>query len=222
MANKYYAVRRGKVPGIYESWAACKANVDGYPCAQYKSFKNFEEAREYLGNEGIDPKKPIFALDPKSNRSLNPSKSKIKNEMSYTDKTLVAYVDGSFNKQANVYGSGIVLIAKDSVKKFSVVGQDEVMLQMWNVAGEVEAAMFAIQYAAQHNFDKIILYYDYIGISGWASGWQANKLGSQRYKDFIQKYRNKIAIEFRKVKAHSGNVYNDIADELAKKACGLA
>ena len=32
---------------------------------------------------------------------------------------------------------------------------------------------------------------------------------------------NKIKIKFRKVKAHSGVTYNDKADELAKKACGL-
>ena len=39
MASKYYAVKKGKVPGIYFNWNDCKAMVDGYPGAVYKSFK---------------------------------------------------------------------------------------------------------------------------------------------------------------------------------------
>ena len=32
MAKKnYYAVKQGKVPGIYRTWDACKAQVHGYP-----------------------------------------------------------------------------------------------------------------------------------------------------------------------------------------------
>ena len=44
MASKYYAVKKGKVPGIYLNWNDCKAMVDGYPGAVYKSFKTIEEA----------------------------------------------------------------------------------------------------------------------------------------------------------------------------------
>ena len=29
MAKKYYAVRVGKVPGIYQTWDECKKNVHG-------------------------------------------------------------------------------------------------------------------------------------------------------------------------------------------------
>ena len=38
MANKYYAVKVGKTPGIYQTWDECKANVDGFSGALYKSF----------------------------------------------------------------------------------------------------------------------------------------------------------------------------------------
>lgn len=50
-AKKVYAVRRGKVIGILDSWDACKEAVDGYPGAEYKGFKTLEEARAYM--EGI-------------------------------------------------------------------------------------------------------------------------------------------------------------------------
>lgn len=50
-AKKVYAVRRGKVIGILDSWDACREAVDGYPGAEYKGFKTLEEARAYM--EGI-------------------------------------------------------------------------------------------------------------------------------------------------------------------------
>jgi ribonuclease HI len=37
---KYYVVWKGRVPGIYTSWAECEAQVKGYPDAQYKSFEH--------------------------------------------------------------------------------------------------------------------------------------------------------------------------------------
>ena len=44
MPGKYYAVKKGRKPGVYQSWAECKAMVDGFPGAVYKSFKTREEA----------------------------------------------------------------------------------------------------------------------------------------------------------------------------------
>lgn len=38
--QKLYVVWKGKVPGIYTSWEACKKQIDGFPEAVYKSFKD--------------------------------------------------------------------------------------------------------------------------------------------------------------------------------------
>ena len=46
--KKYYAVRVGKKPGIYETWEQCKEQVDGVSGAQYKSFSTLPEAETYL------------------------------------------------------------------------------------------------------------------------------------------------------------------------------
>ena len=53
MAKKYYAVRVGKVPGIYQTWDECKKNVHGFPAAEYKSFPSEEEAKAYMGREAV-------------------------------------------------------------------------------------------------------------------------------------------------------------------------
>lgn len=44
--NKFYVVWHGRQPGIYESWNACKQQVEGFKCAKYKSFKSLVEAEK--------------------------------------------------------------------------------------------------------------------------------------------------------------------------------
>ena len=46
--NKYYAVRKGRVPGIYRTWSECQKQVTGYPGAVFKGFVTEEEAQSFL------------------------------------------------------------------------------------------------------------------------------------------------------------------------------
>lgn len=47
--KKFYVVWRGFKPGIYNTWEECKKQVIGFDGAQYKSFKDKEEAEQALG-----------------------------------------------------------------------------------------------------------------------------------------------------------------------------
>jgi viroplasmin and RNaseH domain-containing protein len=40
----YYAVARGRVPGIYFNWTDCKQQVDKFPDCRYKKFDTVQEA----------------------------------------------------------------------------------------------------------------------------------------------------------------------------------
>jgi len=55
MRNKFYVVKQGRQPGIYETWAECHQQVNGYPHAVYKSFLSSEEARNYFYNVASEP-----------------------------------------------------------------------------------------------------------------------------------------------------------------------
>jgi ribonuclease HI len=44
--KKYYVVWKGKSPGIYDNWEACRQQVDGFPGAKYKSFESMDEAKQ--------------------------------------------------------------------------------------------------------------------------------------------------------------------------------
>lgn len=45
---KYYAVAKGRIPGIYSSWAECKQQVYRFSGEKFKSFENLREAENYM------------------------------------------------------------------------------------------------------------------------------------------------------------------------------
>ena len=47
---KYYAVKKGKVPGVYTTWSECESNVKGFAGAEYKSFSTEDEANAYISS----------------------------------------------------------------------------------------------------------------------------------------------------------------------------
>ncbi|MCB1600639.1 MAG: viroplasmin family protein [Xanthomonadales bacterium] len=54
MAAKFYVVWAGRKPGIYRDWESCRAQVDKFPGARFKSFGSRSEAdAAYSGNRGV-------------------------------------------------------------------------------------------------------------------------------------------------------------------------
>jgi ribonuclease H-related protein len=45
--SKYYAVKKGKVPGVYNSWSECQKQTTGFKGAVFKSFYTLKEAKEF-------------------------------------------------------------------------------------------------------------------------------------------------------------------------------
>lgn len=196
--RKFYAVRKGKKTGIFNTWDECKEQVNGYSGAEYKSFTLKEEAEGYIGlNKSID-------------------------KVNY-DNRVEAYVDGSYEHSIREYGSGVVILKNNNVEKtYSTKGKKEALVGMRNVAGEIEAAKIAMNYCLDNNIENLILYFDYEGIEKWCTGvWKTNKEGTIEYKKFYDSIKSKLNVEFVKVKAHSGDKYNEEADKLAKAAIGI-
>lgn len=48
--SNYYAVRSGRVPGIYNSWDACNEQVHKFTGAIFKKFKNLGDAEAFVRN----------------------------------------------------------------------------------------------------------------------------------------------------------------------------
>lgn len=44
--HKVYVVWKGRQSGIFKTWEECKAQVEGYPGAEYKSFESLQQAQQ--------------------------------------------------------------------------------------------------------------------------------------------------------------------------------
>lgn len=139
-----------------------------------------------------------------------------------------AYVDGSYNVSTKRFGYGIVLFT-DALNpdgtpqeiRLSKAFSHEELAEMRNVAGEIMGAAQAMKTAKALGLKELTIYHDYEGIAKWCTGeWKAKKEWTKKYKTFFDEISQDIVITFQKVDAHSGNLYNDIADKLAKEAVG--
>lgn len=193
--SKYYAVKNGKQKGVFLTWEECEKQVKGFKGAVYKSFPSREEALEFIEETKVED----------------------------IGDGLIAYVDGSYNIKSKVYGYGCVLLeGQQVIQQFYGKEDDEDYVSMRNVAGEIRGSEVAIRYAIDNGYQLICIYYDYEGIEKWANKtWKANKTGTIAYQKFIEESRQKIQISFVKVLAHSGDMYNEVADKLAKRAVGI-
>lgn len=201
MSKKYYAVKKGRTPGVYLSWEDCRAQVDGFAGAVYKGFSEIGEAYAFAGV-------------PMENRTAPCSPADV--EANY------AYVDGSFNSETGVYGYGGFLVAAGERYLLQGYGDDPELAAMRNVAGEVAGSMAAMQKAIDLGLGKLTIYYDYSGIEMWATGaWKRNRRGTIDYYNYVQSIKGELALSFVKVKGHAGVAGNEEADRLAKEAVGL-
>ena len=137
-------------------------------------------------------------------------------------KKAIAYVDGSYNCNSNIYGYGAVIFYEGKVYEYLDSDNNHKLRKMRNIAGELMGATFIINWCLNRKISELDLYYDYLGIEKWATGeWKANKGGTKSYAFLCYNSRKQLKINFIKVKAHSGEKYNEMADLLAKEAVGL-
>lgn len=215
MAVKFYAVKVGKIPGIYNTWDDCKVQVEGFPGATYKSFKTAAEAADYMGwnNNNNDTKKVETPKKEQVDKVVDEGNQPV-------DGT--AYVDGSYNTATGEYSYGVVMFHDGKELHFSEKFDDAELATMRNVAGEIKGAEAAMTYAYENGLKELYIYHDYEGIAKWPlRQWQANKEGTIAYREFYDRIVNKVKVHFVKVKGHSGDKYNDEADRLAKEALGI-
>lgn len=193
MANKYYAVKQGRKTGVFTSWDECKRAVEKFPNAVYKSFADYNEAYDFVFKE-----------------------DKILNDK---EVNVVAYIDGSYDDSKKAFSYAGIIFNNGEKIEFSDVNNNEELVELRNVAGELFAAMYVMKYAKTNNIKAIIIYYDYAGIEMWATKkWKANLKLTQEYVMFSQEIMKDVNIIFHKVKAHSGIEYNEQVDKLAKIA----
>ncbi|MDR2142406.1 MAG: viroplasmin family protein [Deltaproteobacteria bacterium] len=197
---KFYAVKKGKVTGIFTTWAECQISVSGFSGAAYKSFASQAEAEAYLADNDI--------ISEQFGEYIS-------------NGYVLAFCDGSFDKKQNRYSFGVLAI-DNNFNEQCLKGSDNnpKYLASQNIIGEILGALKAMDWAVANGFPKLMIFHDYEGLSKWISGeWAAKSDAAKMYISvFKEKFADILQVSFKKVVGHSHNKYNDQADALAKQA----
>lgn len=213
MAKKVYVIKKGADPKtgdpvenliLEKPWSEVEPFVKGVAGAIYKGFKTREEAECYLSLNGGEGD---------SETGLEPE-------------ALHCFVDGSYNKEIQNYGYGLVCVKDGKVVHTDRgVGKNSLAAGMLQVGGELLGAMKALLYAKKTGESFVVIHHDYEGVGKHATGeWSRKTDHSKTYYEWMQRFFREnptIRVKFRKVTAHSGNDFNELADGYAKLAVWL-
>lgn len=196
---KYYVVKKGRRVGIFNSWSKCEEQVKGFPNAVFKSFSSLEDAKKYYNDQA----------EVQKNTSID----------NIDEDSAIAYVDGSYDSKEKRYGYGVIIFYRNKKEILSGAGDESELIEFRNVAGELKAVRKAIEYAIDNKIKTIYIHYDYAGIENWFIGeWKTNNNFTSEYANYAKSVKNIIDVRFVKVKAHTGDKYNEEVDKIAKLA----
>ncbi|GAA0109635.1 MULTISPECIES: viroplasmin family protein [Clostridium] len=211
MGKKVYAIKEGfnfttneKVENIIvNTWAECLKYVKGVKGAKYKSFEDINEAKKFL-EEG--------------------SKLLKKGIDKYPEDCLHIYVDGSYSISTEKYSYGLVAV-RDNIVEYieSSAAKDNTKSNIRQIAGELEAAIKGVEYAIRNNDKKVVIFHDYEGIAHHATGfWERREESSINYYNKMNELiKSGIEVIFVKVDSHTGDLFNEIADEKCKQELSI-
>ena len=197
---KIYAVRKGRKTGLFEDWATCKAQVDKFQGAEFKSFGSIEEAKEYLNSasnlqdedDDTNSKHTITFKDDEEDDNLSFNQDKELSEFTESPPRIeiqqeTVLLQGILNGLSDdinegiayvdgsftsigIVGAGYTLVSKLGLREGMASQDDDTSIAYRNVAGELLATIKVIEAAISDNLQKITIYHDYQGIQAWADG----------------------------------------------------
>lgn len=146
-------------------------------------------------------------------------------------------VDGSYNTETRVYGSGIAFFdqAGNVSDTYRMHGDKPEYASSRNVAGEVVAFSHAIAESVKKGLTEVAIVVDYEGLFRWSAPksvvvrdrtcW-GNRLSSPiaELHDRALAYASSHGIkriDYIWVRGHKGFLCNELVDQLAKSACGI-
>jgi len=223
MADKFYVVKNGRIPGIYATWAECLRQVDKFSGAVYKSYKTREEAEEAFGSNSSTKISAAVKTASKKRTSIV-SKSDAPS-VSTDDIRLRIYCDGACSGNPGKSGSGLA-IYEDEKMPVLMYGAADVMGT--NNTAELKALLRALELAVDAQHEKVAILsdskYSIECVVNWAYGWKAKgwtKQGGEiKNLELIQTahalydgIKDKVVISH--VRGHAGVEGNELADRMA-------
>ncbi len=213
--KKFYAVAKGRKPGIYNNWPAAQSQIEGFPGAVYKGFPTIGEAEEWMKNPGFG--RQASRQSDKSDNAVadvNPREGEI-----------AIYTDGGCSGNPGPGGYGIVIISEKG--KVELSGGYRLTT---NNRMELMGVIVALRSLEQKNLPvKICTDSSYVvnGITkGWAKSWRKNNWiksdkTAAKNPDLWSELLDLLEpldVTFLWIKGHAGHPMNERCDELAVAA----
>jgi len=209
--KKFYAIAKGRKPGIYCDWPTAEAQVKGFGGARFKGFPSREQAEAWIKDPGTP-----------ATRTASKSRAKEFKKPNLSDDCIEIYTDGGAIGNPGPGGYGAVIV-KDGDKEELYGGY----IHTTNNRMELMACIKGI--AALTQTDRpVALFSDssYVvnGISkGWAKGWRkrgwkksdGNPAINPDLWGQLLDLTSDLTISFHWVKGHAGHPLNERCDELA-------
>jgi len=204
---KFYAIRKGRRPGVYTTWPACEVQVKGFPGAVYKAFSTKAQAQAFMAE------------------SLPSSTSApLADALPSTDAIRI-WVDGSCleNSKGSLH-FGWAYVVLDGDQELHRASGHDVPAEAHphrNVAGEIQAVLQALTWCRKRGISVATVHFDYQGLASWVEGsWKTRTAFTQAYAERVRAMG--MTLTWHKVQAHSGEKYNELVDQLAREAARSA
>ncbi|RWS09622.1 ribonuclease H1-like protein [Dinothrombium tinctorium] len=238
----YYAVARGRKPGIYLSWDECKQQVVKFSNPIFKKFASLDDAQSFINTNGFS-----YTLS-KSNSSQQSHSSDflgnlfkkrkheydshlqqklLKTTSDLNKKHAIVYTDGACcqNGQRGARAGIGVFWGVDDSRNIS----EKLSGRPTNNRAEIHAAIRAIRQAKELNYESITIRTDSSflinSVTVWMKKWLKNGwkvangsavINKEDFEELLSEMEG-IEVKWEKVLAHSGIEGNEAADRLAVK-----
>lgn len=236
----FYAVRRGRTPGLFLTWDDCKKQIDGVSGADFKRFTDGNEALAWLTAEPANTHTQQYFMNQIIDKAKNPNKIKparkpaaesavhVKsaNQKKTPAPDYIIYTDGSCLRNPSGPGGWAVVCRETATNQVTEKSDGEVSTT--NNRMELTAAIEALSMTPDGATVDLYTDSQYLinGITKWVPGWK--KRGWKRANgeavlnpdlwqtlDTLYHARH---VTFHWVRGHVGNPLNERCDTLAKGA----
>lgn len=222
--TKYYAVKQGYFPGVYTSWSECQQQIKGYKGSVFKSFTTLQEANCFLkigSHSSKHKRKRSEQLFEQNDNDNDTNKIKIK--------IIEVYTDGACRNNGKLNASAGIGAYFPQHLSLNISEPLPYEFKPTNQKAELYAIIKAIETSINVFGDscEIIIYtdsqYSIQCIKEWIFNWKRNGWVTKEGKPVVNRKLieqldclfNKHSVKMVKVKGHSGNYGNEMADRLA-------
>jgi ribonuclease H-related protein len=197
--RKYYAVKIGKVPGIYNTWAECANQVLGFSGSNFKAFSVLQDAQEFLG---------MIKKDSDSG----------------TSGVLDIYTDGTYKSGTLGIGAWCKYEGHEYILSKRLTGDFLGKEYGINIdkCSSPTAEFIAVAEVIKRirettKFKQINIYTDYLGPEMWLCGqWNIKNTEIKKIYEIVKKLMEnlKFRLEFHHVAGHTNSPGNTKADSI--------